>query len=139
MTATVTAAMIATKVALSFCCWFSVSTRLLEGSEPSGSSSGTGVPKRELVADSLIRRELVATSRELDVVVVTVAVVVVTTVVGSGHRTEAAGTQPNPFARAWHLNGPLPGVAGTQMSPHALPRHGQTVFTQLLGKVVCAY
>ena len=129
MTATATAAMIAAKVPLSFCCWFSVSTRLLEGSEPSGSSSGTGVPKRELVA----------TSRKLVVVLVAVVVVVFATVVGSGHRTEAAGTQPNPFARAWHLNGPLPGVTGTQVSPHALSWHGQTVFTQLLRKVVCAY
>merc|ERR1719174_3053280 len=46
---------------------------------------------------------------------------------------EAAGTQLEdfpPVVDIWHLNGPLPGFAGTQVSPHPLSLHGQTIFTQ---------
>ena len=64
---------------------------------------------------------------------------VATMTVWAGHFTESAGTQANPCRRAWHLNWPMLSVAGTQASPHALSRHGQTIFTQLLGKIVCAY
>jgi len=55
----------------------------------------------------------------------------VTTTFWAGHFTESAGTQANPCRRAWHLNWPMLSVAGTQASPHALSRHGQTIFTQL--------
>ena len=62
----------------------------------------------------------------------------VVVVVVSAQFTEDAATQSNhfgPFAgeTVWHWNCPVLEVAGTQVSPHALRWHGQTVFTQSLG------